>query len=286
MDPALGIIFAFITLITLGVSTPFSRHPVRKIGPLNAIVYKCAITSFIAVFVLFLIPFEYSFNQTYLILAFLIGIIGFIPYLTFLKAVDKGKIGIIAPIADSSFLVTIFLSVFFYGEIFTPFRWIAVMIILAGIVSLSIDFGSLKKHGFKMLPGVGYAIVTFFLWGFYYFIGRVPVMVIGPYLLLLVAEMGVCAPAAAYLGVKRGFRKPDKKSMKFLLITGILIAIGGLCFNMAITIADVGMVTTITKSAPIVALLTAKLLFGEKLNRWQYVSVIVVLAGVFMLSFA
>ncbi|MBN2101768.1 MAG: DMT family transporter [Candidatus Aenigmarchaeota archaeon] len=286
MDFLLGVIFAFIALVTFGVSTPFSRYPIKKIGLSSTIAYRGAITAIVALLVFIAMPFQYSFDPLYIIIAFFIGIIGFIPYLTFLKALDKGKIGIIAPITDSSFLVTIFLSVMFYGEIFTPLNWLAVLIILAGMVSLSFDFKSVKRYGLKMLPGVSYAIITFFLWGIFYFIERVPVMIIGPYLLLLVVEIGVFAPATVYLGATGKFKRPDRETMKFLLITGISTAVGGLCFNIAITLADVGLVTTITKSAPIVALLTAKLLFGEKLKRRQYISVIVVLLGVILLSLA
>ncbi len=284
MDFVLGLVFAFIAMVAFGVSNPFSKPPVKKIGSYNTIFYRGVITSVAALLFLIAFPFEYSFDPFYIVVAVLIGFIGFVPYFTFLKALDKGKIGIISPITDSSFIVTIFLSVMFYAESFAFSRWLAIIIILSGIVSLSVDFSDVRKSGFKMIPGVGYALITFFLWGLFYFLERIPVMIIGPYLLLLVVEVSVFAPAAVYLGIRRKFKRPDRSTTKFLLVTGILIAIAGLCFNIAITLAEVGIVTTITKSAPIVALLTARILFGEKLKKYQYISVIVVVLGVVMLA--
>ncbi len=279
-----GVILALLAMITFGLSTIFSWRPIKIVGPYNTIFYRCITTLFIALIFLLLIPFNYSFSLYSIIFAFLLGLFGFIPYFTFLKGLQKGKMGIVAPISDSSFLITVFLSLTFYGEILGFLHYVAILFTLIGIFTLSFDISQVRKNGMKIIPGAMYALITFFLWGIYYFLQKIPVMVIGPYLFLLVSEIGVFLPALFYLAKERKFIRPDKNIQKHLIACGALIAIGSIAINNGIMIADVSIVVSITKASPIIAVIGARILFGEKLKKYQYASILLAILGVILLS--
>lgn len=284
MDLYSGIIFAFVSMFAFGLSTVAARDPIKRVGPYNTIIYRGIITSLSALVIFIFIPFSYALNPFYIMIAAGIGLLGFIPYYTFLKAIDISKIGLISPITGSSFLVTVMLSVLFYGETLGPLRILSVFIILLGVVLLTIDTSVLKKDGLRLLPGIGLAFITFFLWGLFFFLNKIPVMVIGPFLFLLISEIFVFLPAV-FINMKKGrLIRPDKTTSVKLFLCGLFIAVAGSAFNIGITLTDMSIVTPITKASPIIAVIGARIFYGEKMKSYQYAAVLIVITGIIGLS--
>ena len=282
MDYFTGILFALISMMAFGLSNTLAQQPVKSIGPYNSTLYRGIVTAIFAIAFLFIMPYS-QIDLFFVFIAFLIGILGFIPYYTYLKALDAGKIGIVSTITNSAFLVTVALSVIFYGENVGLYQMLAIALMFFGMATLTIDIGEIKKAKVALLPGTMFALATFFLWGVYFFLIKIPVDYIGPSATLIASEIGVFLPAAIILARKREFRKPDKKTSSFLIANGILLAIAGLSYNLGILSADVSLVSTIARSSPIITLASAWILFREKLKYYQYISIALVISGIAML---
>ena len=286
MEISLGIIFGLLTMLGYGISNAMVKVVVQKIGPVRTTFFRNTLVSVILFVVMLFYISQTDFNLWFIVIAISISFLGYIPLITFYKALNVGKVGVIAPIANSSFIITVILSVVFFSEKLQSLQIAAIVFVLIGIILISIDFKELKNSGVKKLAaGVPLAMLTCILWGLVFFLLKIPVNVIGPVLTSLILEVGIMIWSGLHLGVKKErLRMPDKKTL--LMVSGVAIftALGTLCYNLGIEIASVSIVVALGFSSPLVATIYGRLVYKEKLGMIQYLGILVVLFGVVAIS--
>ena len=202
------------------------------------------------------------------------------------KAVELGKVGIVAPIANSSVIFTILFSIIFFKESLSVTQVISITFIIIGIILISIDFANIRNSSlFNIASGVPLALVTCFLWGVVFFLFKIPVNAIGPILTSFIVEFGIMIFSGLHLKISKvNVSMPDKRMIIYLFIVAFFGAVALLFFNIGITVADVSIVSAITFANPLVACLYGRVVYKEKFNLQQYGAILLILVGIILIS--
>ncbi len=286
MGLELGIIFGLIAMIGFGISNGMSQKIVKKEGIVRTAMFRnIFIVILLFPVLLYFLPF-FNISIQFIVIALLIGVIGYVPLVTFYKAIERGKVGVIIPISDSSFLVTILLSVVFFGEILSLANNLSILLIIAGIILLSVDFRDFSGSGlFSMSSGIPVAVLTCFLWGLVFFLLKIPVNVVGPVISSFLLELGVLLGSGINMkisGISRHL--PGRRILSEIFLIALLGATGSLFYNLGISVSDVSVVVALAFSSPFIATLYGKIVYKEKLRIIQYLAIVFILVGIVSIS--
>ncbi|RLG15112.1 MAG: hypothetical protein DRN66_00010 [Candidatus Nanohalarchaeota archaeon] len=163
----------------------------------------------------------------------------------------------------------------------------SILLMIAGIVLISINFRDLKKpHIFQLSSGVPYALITCLLWGLMYSLIKIPVMVIGPILTSFVIETGLLLYSGVHLNVRKiSFSIPDSNTLKYIFFLALFGAIATLSFNLGIKLYNVSIVAALTFSSPLIVALYGKFIYKEKLTFQQWFAILLILCGIVCISY-
>lgn len=277
-------------MVTLGLVVAMAKSPSQKIGVRRFVFWRQALTSFLLFCSLLSFRQSLSFSVGYFVFAIAIAVLSYVALLFAYQALKTGKIGVVAPIANSSSIVTVLFSVAFLGESLNVGQFIAVGITVMGIIILSIDFSNTKKSDiFNISSGIPLALIACLIWGIVYALYKIPVAAIGPLLTAFAIEFGSFLPAIpANLLTKTPFSLPDKKTIGMILLIGILAATSTLFYNLGISASggNVALVAAITFSSPIVSSLYGFLVYKEKLDFIQWLGLSLTVIGIICISIA
>ena len=283
----LGIIFGLIAMFGYGLSNSVTKVPVLKIGSMKTLFFRNVFSSIILfIMLLFYIP-QTNFSGIYILYVFFLYVLGYISTIAFFKALGMGKLGIISPIANSSVIFTILLSVIFFKEVLSGSQIFSIIFIILGIILISINFNDLKNsHIFEISSGVPYALVTCLLWGIMFALIKTPVMIIGPVLTSFIIEFGILMCSGIHLKISKiSFAVPDHKTLFYIFIVAFFGAVATLSFNMGVVVCSVSIVTVLSNSNPLVAALYGRFVYKEKLSLQQWIALLLILTGIICMSF-
>ncbi len=288
MVSIVAIIFGIISMIGFGLSNAISQIPSKKIGGKRTIFFR---SFFITILFLIALPFfkEVSFSVKYIIITLGISLIGYVALISFYNALSKGKVGLVSPVANSAVIFTVIFSTIFFHESLAPVQWIAIFLIVSGIILTSLNLRSVRDSSlFKLSSGIPYALITCLLWGLVFFLFKIPVTILGPILTSLISEVGLMIFSGIDLRVsKTYFKIPDRKVLKLVFLVAFFGAIGLLFFNLGINQenSSVGVIAAISFANPLVAILYGKIVYKEKLNFQQWIAVFLILIGIVTISY-
>ena len=132
-----------------------------------------------------------------------------------------------------------------------------------------------------------FSLLTILMWGLWAFFGKLALEKRMPPTTMFVAETLVSAVIGVVLLlaiVQRHEGQPIYSTINvYGILSGVALAIGLLFYYFALEGAKVAVVVPLTATYPIVAVLLAYALLRERPRPWQWVGVILVVAGVAML---
>ncbi|MBN2457798.1 DMT family transporter [Candidatus Woesearchaeota archaeon] len=285
-ETTIGIMFGLAAMLGFGLGNGFSRPLARSMGNKQIIFFRTVATSLILLPVLLFSLPSVRFSALYIIIGFVIAVISYFPLMTFYMALKKSDLGVVCPIANSSVIFTVLLSVIFFSERPSIFQYLSIGLIVAGIILISVNFRDIKRSEILSLrSGVPFAVITCILWGIVFFLFKIPVSVIGPILTSFIIEFGIMISSSAHIVMARErFLFPSKKNMFYIVIVALFSSAGTLFFNMGIDFADVSVVSAVTMSNPLVAVIFGRLAYKEKLTRIQWTAVLLVVFGIVLVS--
>ena len=282
----MGILFGIIAMLGYGLSNAISQVPSKLIGARKTAFYRNVFISILLFAVLLAFPQDITLSLKYIIITLLISLMGYIPLISFYKALNAGKVGIIAPIASSSVIFTVLFSIIFFGEVLSIEQVISIVLIILGIILISLNFKDLKNsHLFKISSGVPYALLTCFLWGLVFFLFKIPVNILGPILTSFIIEFGIMIYAGIHLLISRtGFSLSNKKILGYIFLVAFFGAFGTLFFNLGIKSQNVSIVAALTFANPVVATVYGRLVYKEKLHIQQYFAILLIISGIILIT--
>ncbi len=285
-----GILFGLLAFIGYGLSDAVVAVPVRAMDMRRLIFYRNLIIASLLLLAVLLFGAWPTVSALWWFLGIGIVLFGFIPLATYYIAIQRGKLGIIAPIAKSSLLVTVLLAVVFLGESLTVMQTIALCLILFGIILLSVKFDDFKNSDlFSLRHGVPFALLSCLGWGVVFFLFKFITVHFGPLFSALLVESGVLAGAtlcllAAPKERKRLWHLPSGRILTHIIIIAVTTLIGTTSYMYGVSLAPVSIVTALAFSSPIVAVLYGRIALKEQLRPLQYVAGVLVVAGIIMIA--
>lgn len=281
-----GIVFGLIAMLGLGLNNAISRVPVRAIGSTKSVFFRNFFISLMLFIVVLIFFSESNFSLDFVLIAFFISFIGYLPLFTFYKALKVADVGVVAPIGNSAVIFTVLFSVIFFQEVLTITQIFSLFLIVLGIILISVNFRNWKSSDlFKFSSGIPFALVSCFLWGLVFFLFKIPVTVLGPILTAFIIEFGIFIFSGIHLKISsESFALPEKRILKQLFLVGLFGAIGGVAYNIGIKFAEVSIVAALAFSAPLVATIYGKVVYKEQLRAVQYGAIALILAGIILIS--
>lgn len=282
-----AILFALISYLGWGSGDIFGTIASRKIGG-----YQVAFWLFlylVPVYVLIAFIFPQGIQNLTIevfVLNLVLGIIGVISMITFYESLRLGSSSLVATIAGAFPALVVPLSIIFLGEKISSPQLAAISIIIFGIIISTINFKELKSGKLELGKGILLAIITMILWGIYWTFIKIPVQQIGWVWPSLVGMLAI--PIIPVFMKVRKMHLDIKSFVKVkipLLLNALLIGLGSLSFNFAISIGgNVSIITPIAGSYPTLYAVLSYFVFKDPLKKSEILGIIVTLCGIVLLS--
>lgn len=283
---SLGITFGLIAFLSQGFINFLASVPAKKLNLNKFILHRNIFNTIFLTIILFLTLKESAFSPLYMLEAFALSIVGYIPMYYFYKAASVGKMGVVAPVASTQTLIVTFLAFVLLGEHITGLQTIAIFLIVSGIILISIRFRDFKNsHIFDIKSGVPYAMIAALGWGIWTVLIKIPASHLGPFLTSLIVEAGAIIPAI-FLLKKSGesLVLEDKKILKHLIPISALMVLWSIVYYQGIKIASVGIITALSSANPLIVAILCWIFYKEKLTIKQWLAIFLIVAGIMLVS--
>jgi len=282
-----GIIFGLGALFCWGLCNSLAPAVIKKIGPIPTIFWRYLWEAiiFVPIFLYFFQTF--NFNWLYILLTIIIAFVGYIPVVTFYQALKVGKIGVVAPVAQSSAVITVILSVLFFQETLSPLQIFAIALIILGVFIMSINFADFKSSAIlDKNSGLIWALVTCLLWGVVFALFQIPINILGPILTAIVLEIATGIYALITLKLKHQNLKfiGDKKLLWITFLMGLFGAAAITLFNYGVQNYTVSLVVPVALANPLISIIYGRLVYKEHLAKQQILAASSIIAGIILIS--
>ncbi len=279
-----SVLLGMVAMLAYGLANAFSKPLSQKLGPAQTIFLR-GFTILIILAVVAIPNYHYLSHWGTALLAIGLGMAGYLPVLAYTHGIKESPLGIISPIAGTSPLITVVLSVIFLGVVLHPGQWLAVIMVIAANVAISVDVKNLRQSNFlRVSSGIRFAIAATLGWGTFYF-SLVPITkIIGPWLAALLVEIGVTTAAGLHLKLSSQNVKLAIALQARVIANGVLICLGTLAFTLGVKYFNVGIVAALSNSTALVATLLGVYLFHERLHVKERIAAAVMIGGVFALT--
>jgi uncharacterized membrane protein len=298
---SLGIMMGLVTMLSWGIADFIQALLIKKLSSLK-VFFIGGITGLVSSSLLYAVYFflggRITMDITNTAILFFSSLFVVFGTYNFMKAFDTGEVSIVAPISGTYSLVTVILSVVFLGEILSLVKVVSILLIVFGIIFVSTDLSKLKHiHTVKGLKEV---LTAVFIWGIYFtIIGYVKTSYLASSQLadaqvqlaydLFMLTNFFTAVFMLLLGLIMGAKisRKDFSSKKIILMfaaNSVLYTLAWAALNIGLVSGMVSLVTPISSMYPAITVILAAIFLKERLALNQKLGVLVVLAGVVLIS--
>lgn len=217
--------------------------------------------------------------------AFMLGLIGYLPVLSFSFALKKGRIGIIAPIGSAAPLITVLLATIFLGTTLSHLQWTGIFLIVSANIGFCLNFQNQPDQKFSS-NFQSYALALFAAvgWGIYYYLLALIAHKMGPWLAAFASECGVTAAAALHLYALREKLGLNECIKPKIILNALFCGLGTIFYTIGVTQFDVSIVATLANSTSIVSVLLGHFVLKEHLSIKEVMAGLVLTAGVCVIT--
>jgi drug/metabolite transporter (DMT)-like permease len=134
------------------------------------------------------------------------------------------------------------------------------------------------------LTGFGFLVGYIVLVGTASFLEKFSMKQLHPYQVNFLMAIGMAVTAVPALWIKQGSLTVPTKALPLGAPIGLLMALGSICFVLALSELPVGMATTISTSYVLVVLFLSWLFLSESMSWMKIVGTLLTITGVALLS--
>lgn len=203
--------------------------------------------------------------------------IGIIAIYSLFKGLKLGKNTLLLPIAHGSVIITIVLSMIFFGDRLSVLQAMGIVAIIGGVIGITLK----RNADVVEFQSIKYALVTMVGWGLWFVLIKFIVDDVGAVPATLYLEGGIT------IGVVLLFRsfRGSWKGIIWSAIAGVFTATGSFLYNLAISANGVNsIIATISQGAILIAIVGSFFFLGERITRNQTVAIGVILVGILIVS--
>jgi drug/metabolite transporter (DMT)-like permease len=236
----------------------------------------------------------------------LVGVAMFAGLLFLYRGYATGIMSITAPVAGSYPVITIVLAALVLGEVVSGAKLVGIVIVIVGIVLAGIKLSELKALGFstpkkdpypanhyssgktvqkskKIAEGLDSALGACFSLGIVYFLLGFVIPVFGELLPIMVMRGAAAATSIAlFIPLRQKIKRPSLRTFLSIILLSILDTLGFVSIAFGVTSAgnSLPIVVTISGLVGVVTVLLASIFYHERLDKIQYLGLLVIFLGV------
>lgn len=282
MNP-FAFLLAFISTIGFGTTTICTTKVTRKVGAIASLFLYQLIGIPLFLFLMPIMPKTASISLWPL---FALGAFDALSYLLFMYSTKIGEVSILGTIMQFYMVVTTLLGVVFLHESFHIYKILGLIFIFAGIILFGFQLSGKNLKSIKIFRGVPFAFFSSIGVGIYLFFVAVVTRTDGWFMTALIIRIAIVMTT----GILLFFQKIDVRQLikdtpwKAAGLAAILDVIAFSVYNIAVGRYEVSSVTMVVATQPVVMVILANKLFGERLSRRQLIGFFIILAGLISLQ--
>jgi len=205
----------------------------------------------------------------------------------FFKALAEKNTIINGTIASAFSIVTVLVSMIFFGERLSLIQLLIIGLVIVGIIMASLNVSDLSKiHIIE--KGALYAFAAMFIWGVYFAVVRIPTQELGWFWPVYFVRLTVILELPFIFSKKISLPKRlfNWKAVGLVVAAAVLPTIGDSFYNLGI--ADPQTITSlfvpVASVSPVIYVFLAGWFFREKIEPIQKVGIATTILGVILLS--
>lgn len=284
----LAVLYGVIAMFAGGITNALLKSVSSGLGAVPAVILRAAVSA-ITLFVAFLIiqpPVSFEIGDFFV--ALFISILGYFPFLFFVKALRMEKVGIVAPIASSWIVIASVIGFLFFNEPLSTEKLFVLAAVLAGVVLTSVDFKAWGGgHAVFSKNAIIFALSAAFLWGIVFPLFVLPSSAFGALVFGLIIESVVFLCGVTHLVITKS-RMPVFSVIRphvwYILIAGVLTAVYTPVVSLGYLTGNVSLVSALSGSSIVVAVFVASIIYKERLTVLQYAGAALILLGTIFAS--
>jgi drug/metabolite transporter (DMT)-like permease len=207
--------------------------------------------------------------------AALAGVAGLVGLGALYRGLAIGAMGIVAPISAAAPLVPLTVDAT-QGVVPTVVQWLGVALVLAGIAVLALEPAG---GGARVASGVGLALVAALGFGLFFVGLDAGADESAPWAVVAARAASVSIAAAAAVLVTRTSLRPPRSLLPLLVAIGLFDTGANVFVAFASTRDAVGVVAVLSALYPVVTVVLARVVLGERLSPLRRTGGVVALAG-------
>ena len=298
----LAIYLAVFSMIVWGTSEIFTKRVVGKVGVYRSLlfIHIFSISFLLGIIMITKGTIDLPSNP----LIFIAALLSISGHIFYYRAIKHGTLSVASPIGHSYGLIIIILGVLITREVLTGLQIVSSVIIVIGIIMISTKISDLKK--LKIIRGkcAVNSLIAMVCWGLSLYIIAIITELFNfilivlwfrviALLFLLFVKLIKGNPLTNitkytkkfWFTIKKGYKTPYWEVWLFAFLSAIFSAFAFLSFAYSTSIGKVSIIGPITSASPVITLILARIFYKEKLESNQQIAVVLILLGIFALSF-
>jgi drug/metabolite transporter (DMT)-like permease len=222
-------------------------------------------------------------------LAALAGVINMVASLSLYYSFQIGVMSIVAPVSSAYPALTVTLAIA-SGERITPLRGAGLAVTLIGVILAATTFtpstGDSAKESAHLARGVGWAILAALGFGvLFWFLGFYVVPAVGPAISVWVIRLTCFSVlAVAAVPTRQSLKLPSGSVWWLLAAIGFLDTAAFVANNAGLHTGQVSVVSVLASLYGAVTVLLAWIVLREKLERSQWLGILLIFVGIVLVS--
>ncbi|MFH1863720.1 MAG: EamA family transporter, partial [bacterium] len=226
-----------------------------------------------------------SFDLKNIITIFLFGFFNMIGYLALYKSFEVGKLSVVSPISSSYVILASLVSFFFFGETFSNLKIITLVLIICGVILTAIDIKGIRD-GLDLRDlskGVPEALLVFLIFGIYVPFWDKFLEGSGWVIWVILVRIILAFFLVIYRKViqKKDLGFNGKGLFYLLIFVAFFEALGsfGSSWGYHSSSNTTSIVTAATSTYPLITATLAFVFLKERLARYQYAGIALIILG-------
>lgn len=283
-----GVIAAFGAMLFWGFGDFLIQRSARRIGDVESLAF-ISIIGALGLFPFVLPELPTLFTIPNIVLLSFVGLVGFVVAIINFEALKEGKLSVMEVLFEIELPITAMLGFLFFRESVSLLQMGIISLVFIGIVLISIDSFSLKKHSKKIEKGALLAILTAAGFALLNFLTAYGSKEISPLMVIWLPWVVIAIISLLFIGRREGFKRLSKNGFRFerlVLVMGIIDTLGWLSYAFALQANTLTIATAISESYPAIALFMGIWINREKILPHQYAGAALALAASLVLGMA
>jgi drug/metabolite transporter (DMT)-like permease len=282
-----SVVFVILAVLCWAIGDFSIQRSVRKIGNIEALAYS-GIFGFII-----LIPFVWNdlgtlLNFSNLFVLVFLGVLTFFAAIANFESLKRGKLSVVEVLLEIELPATVILGILFFEESLTLFQWVLISFIFVGIILIASKGMKLREIFKKAEKGAYLGIIAAIGMGLVNFFTAFSARQVSPIMAIWMPWIIYGLISLAIIWQREGLNRFGRNGWKFRKIVFMMCVfdtLAWLFYAFATAKGEVGVLTAITESYPVLTLFMGLWINKERISRKQYLGAAVTLVAAITLGF-